>query len=135
MGDPKNRFQTIDEYLDSFPPGVRTILQQVREAITASAPEAIETISYQIPTFQLDGKYLVYFAGWKNHISLYPVPTGTSEFEERLAPYQTGKGTVRFPLKDPVPIDLVREIVAFRMAESRAKARPTGPGSRGGDRG
>lgn len=135
MAEAKKRHQTIDEYVASFPPEVRKILQQVREVIRESAPGAVETISYQIPTFQLDGTYLVYFAGWKNHISLYPVPAGTGEFAERLAPYQTGKGTVKFPLKEPIPFDLVREIVRFRIQEAEGKANRTKPGSNNADRG
>jgi uncharacterized protein YdhG (YjbR/CyaY superfamily) len=135
MAEAKKRFQTIDEYVASFPPEVRKILQQVREVIRDSAPGAVETISYQIPTFELDGTHLVYFAGWKNHISLYPVPSGTGDFDERLAPYQTGKGTVKFPLADPIPFDLVSEIVRFRIKEAQGKANRTKRGSKSADRG
>src|SRR5688572_27108091 len=83
----KKRFQTIDEYIESFPDDVRPVLEQVRQTIREAAPEALEAISYQIPTFKLRGRYLVYFSGWKNHISLYPLPAVTGALDEELTPY------------------------------------------------
>jgi uncharacterized protein YdhG (YjbR/CyaY superfamily) len=110
------RFSSVDEYLASFPPAARAVLEEVRETIRRAAPEAQEAISYQIPTFKLDGRPLVYFAGWKQHVSLYPVPEADGATRERLARYQTGKGTLRFPLDEPVPYDLVAEVVTLLLA-------------------
>jgi uncharacterized protein YdhG (YjbR/CyaY superfamily) len=106
--------ETIEEYIASFPPDVRPILEQVRATIRKAAPEAQETIKYQMPTYTLKGN-LIYFAAYKNHISVYPAPRGSKEFEKELAQYQGGKGTVRFPLAQPIPFDLIRRIVKFRI--------------------
>ena len=121
MLTPKRRFNSIDEYIEAFPDDVQRTLEKIRQTIRKTAPEAVETISYQIPTFKLHGKYLVYFAAFKNHIGLYPIPSGTKSFEEELSPYIRGKGTVRFPLTRPVPYDLVKRIVTFRVKEDLAK--------------
>jgi uncharacterized protein YdhG (YjbR/CyaY superfamily) len=91
-------FATIDDYIGSFPEDVQDVLEQVRRTIRKVVPAGEETISYQIPTITLDGTYLVYFAGWKNHISLYPIPTDDESLERRRAPYQSGKGTLKFHL-------------------------------------
>jgi uncharacterized protein YdhG (YjbR/CyaY superfamily) len=112
---------TIDEYIAGFPPDVQEILQQVRLTIRQAAPEAQETISYQMPTFTLHGN-LVHFGGFKHHIGFYPVPSGIEAFREELAPYIAGKGSVRFPLDQPIPFDLISRIVAFRVNENVAKA-------------
>ena len=90
--------------------------------IRKAAPDAEETISYQIPTFTLRGKYLVYFAAYKKHIGLYPAPTGIAEFEEELSVYGAGKGTLRFPFDKPIPFDLITKIVKFRVTENLNKA-------------
>lgn len=116
---PKN----IDEYIAGFPDDVQTILEQIRMTIKAAAPEAEETISYQIPTFKLNGTYLIYFAGYKNHIGLYPAPRGTEEFKEELSEYKGGKGTVQFPLDKPIPYDLISRIVVFRVQENATRAK------------
>ena len=121
MLTPKRRFNSIDEYIQAFPDDVQRTLEKIRQTIRTTAPEAVETISYQIPTFKLHGKYLVYFAAFKNHIGLYPIPSGTKSFEKELSPYIRGKGTVRFPLNRPVPYDLVKRIVTFRVKENLAK--------------
>ena len=113
--------QSIDEYIAEFPPEVQEKLQQVREVIKASAPTAVETISYAIPTFDLDG-HLVHFAGFKNHIGLYPTPSGIERFDDELAPYKGGKGSLRFPIDQPLPLDLISRIVEFRVLENTAKA-------------
>ncbi len=111
----------IDEYIAGFPPEIQAILQQVRATIHAAAPEAAETISYQMPTFTLHGN-LVHFAAFKQHIGFYPTPSGTEQFQQALAPYKGGKGSVRFPLDQPIPYELITEIVRFRAAENLAKA-------------
>ena len=116
MPTPKKQFTTIDEYIRAFPEDVQRILEKVRQTVRKAAPEAIETISYGMPTFNLNGTYLVYFAAYKNHIGFYPLPLGNDALKE-LAPYQGAKGAVRFPLDEPIPFDLVKKIVAFRMKE------------------
>jgi uncharacterized protein YdhG (YjbR/CyaY superfamily) len=119
---PKN----IDEYIAGFPNNVQEILEQVRMTIREAAPDAEETISYQIPTFTLKGKYLIYFAAYKKHIGLYPAPRGVEKFKKELSLYEGGKGTVRFPLDKAIPFRLINRIVKFRVKESleRAKAKP-----------
>jgi len=117
----KRQFKTIDEYIKTFPKDVQSILQEMRQTIRKAAPEAVETISYQMPTFKLNGKYLVYFAAWKDHIGFYPIPSGIEAFQKELSPYKGAKGSVRFPLGEPIPYDLVRRIVMFRMKEEQKK--------------
>jgi uncharacterized protein YdhG (YjbR/CyaY superfamily) len=117
--------KTIDEYIAGFPQPVREILEQIRSTIRAAAPDAQETISYQMPTFTLNGRYLIYFAAYKKHIGLYPAPIGDPAFDADLSAYQAGKGTLRFPLNKPIPFDLISKIVKFRSQEisTRAEAR------------
>jgi uncharacterized protein YdhG (YjbR/CyaY superfamily) len=112
---------TIDEYIAGFPPKVQAILQKIRLTIRQAAPDAEETISYQMPTFTLHGN-LVHFAAFKNHIGFYPVPTGIEKFKQELAAYEGGKGSVKFPLDQPIPYDLIGRIVKFRVQENLAKA-------------
>ena len=109
------QFGTIDEYIDTFPADVQQILESIRQTIRAAAPESIETISYQMPTFKWNGGSLIHFGAWKNHIGLYPIPEGNAEFAKAIAPYVKGKGTVRFPIRKPIPYDLVQAMVTFRM--------------------
>jgi uncharacterized protein YdhG (YjbR/CyaY superfamily) len=111
----------IDEYITNYPDDVQAKLQTLRETIREVAPEASETISYGMPTFQLKGN-LVHFAAFKNHIGFYPVPTGIEAFKEELSVYKQGKGSVQFPLDQPLPLELVRKIVAFRVAQNLEKA-------------
>lgn len=113
--------QTIDAYIAAFPEDVQAILQLVRQTIHETAPEATEAISYGMPTFKLHGN-LVHFAAFKNHIGFYPVPSGMAAFQEELAAYKQGKGSVQFPLDKPMPLDLIRRIVEFRVQESKGKA-------------
>jgi uncharacterized protein YdhG (YjbR/CyaY superfamily) len=116
--------RNIDEYIAGFPRDVQQILQKIRTTIRRAAPQAEEAISYQMPTFRLEGN-LVHFAAFKNHIGLYPTPSGTEKFREELSPYQTGKGSIRFPLDKPIPYGLIGRIVKFRAKENleRFKAR------------
>jgi uncharacterized protein YdhG (YjbR/CyaY superfamily) len=104
-------FATVDEYIASFPPDVRSVLEEARRRIHAVVPAAGEAISYGIATFTLDGRYLVYLAGWKRHISVYPVPSGDEAFEQAIAPYRSAKSTVRFPLNKAVPYELIERVV------------------------
>lgn len=106
---------TIDEYIAEFPPATREVLEQLRSLIRELAPQATETISYSIPTFDLNGKHLVHFAGYAKHVGLYPTPSGMEQFKADLAKYKTGKGSVQFPLGQPLPTDLIRRIVEFRV--------------------
>ena len=111
---------TIDEYIGAFPAQVQPVLAEIRRTIREVAPAAGETISYQMPTFTLNGKHLVYFAGWKNYVSLYPIPAGDAAFQRDIAPYRAGKGTLRFPLGKPVPYDLIGRLVTFLVEERTA---------------
>ena len=122
MKSKKVTLNSIDEYIATFPEDVQKILRQVRATIKAAAPEAGEKISYGIPTFTLNGKYLIYFAGWKNHISIYPIPTGTEAFNKEVSQYVEGKGTLKFPLHKPMPLKLISMIVKLRIADNLEKA-------------
>ena len=108
---------SISEYIQTFPPEVQTILTELRILIQKAAPNAIEKISYQIPTFYLNGN-LVHFAAYKNHIGFYPSSSGISEFAEELKKYKTSKGTIQFPIHEPLPMDLIKKIVEFRVKEN-----------------
>lgn len=110
------RFATVEEYIGSFPDDVQEILAEIRRRIRRVVPEADETISYQMPAVALDGRRLVYFGAWKNHIAVYPVPADET-FRAELAPYLAGKGTVRFPLRKPVPYDLIERLVVLLVQE------------------
>ena len=117
-------FKTIDEYIDTFPEDVHKILSELRQSIKESAPEAEETINYQMPTFTLNGN-LVHFAAFKNHIGFYPTPTGIEAFKEELAPYKGAKGSVQFPIDQPLPLPLIRKIVEYRVKENKERQKKT----------
>jgi uncharacterized protein YdhG (YjbR/CyaY superfamily) len=114
-------FQTIDEYIATFPADVQKILQELRAVIKAAAPEATEKISYQMPTFFLHGN-LVHFAAFKNHIGFYPAPRGIEAFQEELSRFKGAKGSVQFPIDQPLPLELISRIVKFRCHENLEKA-------------
>src|SRR5215203_3160657 len=118
MKSSKVTFHSIEEYIASFPEDVQKIMEQLRSTIKAAAPRAGEKISYNMPTFTLNGTYLVYFAGWKNHIAFYGAPRGNAEFKEDLSAYEAGQGTLKFPLDQPMPLDLIAKIVKFRVSEN-----------------
>ena len=124
MKTPKKVFKTIDEYIATFPKNVQSILEELRQAIRESAPKAEEAISYQMPTFKLNGN-LVYFAAWKNHIGFYPTSSATEAFKEELSDYEVTKGTVKFPLNKPIPFDLVKKMVRYRVKENLEKRKIT----------
>ena len=115
MKELKEQFTTIDEYIRTFPEEVRRELEKMKKTIQEVAPEATEAIRYQMPTFRLNGKNLVHFAAFKNHIGFYPIPSGIEAFKVELSPYKQGKGSVQFPLDKPVPYELVKKIVKFRV--------------------
>lgn len=122
----------IDEYIAGFPPDVQEILEKIRSTIHEAAPDAKESISYQIPTFTLNGN-LVHFAAFKKHIGFYPTPTGIAKFKKELSGYEGAKGSVQFPLGQPIPLALISRIVKFRVKENlereATKGRPKGPRS------
>lgn len=118
----KKKYQDIDEYIADYPKDVQKILNKIRATIKKAAPKAEEAISYQIPTFNFHG-YLIYFAAYKNHIGVYPAPRGVEKFKKDLARYGAGKGTLRFPLDEPIPYDLITKIVEFRAKQNLEKAK------------
>jgi uncharacterized protein YdhG (YjbR/CyaY superfamily) len=113
--------QSIDDYIANFPLEIQKILQEIRLTISQAAPEASEKISYAMPTFVLEGN-LVHFAAFKNHIGFYSTPTGTAQFQQDILQYKHAKGSIQFPLSQPMPFDLIAQIVKFRVAENLAKA-------------
>jgi uncharacterized protein YdhG (YjbR/CyaY superfamily) len=117
----KDTFKSIDDYIRTFPENVQEIMTELRATIKEAVPKAGEKISYNMPTFTLNGTYLVYFAGWKNHIAFYGAPRGNPEFEEDLSPYESGAGTLQFPYDKPIPYGLITKIVKFRAAEIRKR--------------
>lgn len=121
MDPQKNVPENIDEYIARFPAPVQALLKELRATIKKAAPEAEETISYQMPTFVLKGN-LVHFAAYKNHIGFYPAPSGIEHFKKELSGFKSAKGSVQFPLDQPVPYQLVSEIVKFRVKENLEKA-------------
>ena len=116
---PRKDFKSVDEYVASQPEGVRATLERVRAAIRTAVPAAEEVISYQIPAYKLGGRGMLYFAGWKQHVSLYPATKRVVEaFEDELAPYEVHKATIRFPLTKRVPATLIGRIAKFRAKEA-----------------
>ena len=114
--------RAVDAYIEGFPDGVRDILEKIRTTIRKAAPRAEEKIAYRMPTFTLNGN-LVYFAAFKMHIGFYPTRSGIEQFKQELSPYHGGKGSVQFPLDQPVPHELISKIVKFRVRESLRKAK------------
>jgi uncharacterized protein YdhG (YjbR/CyaY superfamily) len=122
MAMKTNHAETIDEYIAGFPKDVQKKLESIRTVIRKAAPKAEEAIKYAIPTFVLNGN-LVHFAAFKNHIGFYPAPMGLKEFEKELAAYAGGKGSVQFPINEPMPLSLITKIVKFRVQQNTAKAK------------
>jgi len=120
METGKKKFQNVDEYIAAFPADTQVILEQVRATIRKAAPDAKEVISYNMPAYKLN-KVLVFFAGYKHHIGFYATPTGHEAFIEDLSQYKQGKGSVQFPLDEPMPLDLISRIVKFRVEEDRVR--------------
>jgi uncharacterized protein YdhG (YjbR/CyaY superfamily) len=122
----KTHFTSVDDYIDAQPDHVRGVLNKVRSIIRKALPKAEELISYQIPLYTLDGERVLFFAGWKQHYSLYPAGERlVGAFKGELAPYEIRKGTIRFPLSEPVPVKLIERIAKFRAKEASAE-RPGG---------
>jgi len=124
MANEDKPIETIDAYIETFPVEVQTVLRRVRKIIHAAAPGAEEKISYRIPAFKLDGKYLIYCAAFKNHVSLYPRTAGVDEnFKAELVPYASGKGTLQFKLSEAVPYEFIQRVVEFRVQEHRQRSK------------
>lgn len=127
MPTPKNKSKTFNEYISSFPKNIQNILQKIRQVVRENAPNAEETISYGMPAFKLNGKSLVYFAAWKNHIGFYPAGSlesfkkELSTFRKELTPYKQVKGTIKFPYDKPIPFDLLKKIVKFRVKQNKSQ--------------
>ena len=119
------KFTTIDEYIATFPKETQKILKDIRATIKAAAPDAEEKISYQMPTFFLNGN-LIHFAAYKNHIGIYPTPNGIESFKKELSKYKGAKGSVRLPIDEPMPLKLISRIVKFRVGENLKKAKAKG---------
>jgi len=113
----KKTFRNIDEYIMTLPKEAQSIIQDIRKLVHEMVPGATETISYQMPTFKLGKAYVLYVAAWKDHIGLYPTPDGITAFEKELRPYKRAKGSVRFPLNEPIPYKLIRKIARYRAAQ------------------
>jgi uncharacterized protein YdhG (YjbR/CyaY superfamily) len=122
METNKTTAKDIDEYIAGFPKDIQAILQKIRQTVKKAAPDATEKISYQMPTFYLNGN-LVHFAAFKQHIGFYPTPSGTAKFKKEISGYQAAKGSIQFPLDQPIPYELIRQIVEFRVKENSAKAK------------
>ena len=133
----RRQFKTMDEYINTFPDDIRRILNELRQTIREAAPEAEETINYQIPTFSLNGN-LVHFAAFEHHIGFYPTPSGMEAFKKELSGYKGAKGSVQFPIDQPLPLFLIRRIVEFRVKENlkkKQKKKSSGKKSQKGESG
>ena len=119
----KTNFQSIDEYIAACPPESQKYLQQIRKLIHTLVPDAKEKISYQIAAFERNGKNLIHFAGWKQHVSLYPVPAGSEAFERQIAKYAGGKGTLKFPLDEPLPLKLIERVIKLHLDVNKKQAK------------
>ena len=122
MDSAKNGFNSIEEYIATFPEDIQKILEEIRAVVKSAAPDAEEKISYQMPTFFMNGN-LVHFAAFKKHIGFYPTPSGIEAFQKELSVYEGAKGSVQFPLDEPMPLKLISKIVKFRVAENSKKVK------------
>jgi uncharacterized protein YdhG (YjbR/CyaY superfamily) len=119
----KTNFQSIDEYIAACPPDSQSYLRKIRKLIHSLVPDAKEKISYQMAAFERSGKNLIHFAGWKRHVSLYPIPAGSEAFERQIAKYVNGKGTVKFTLDEPLPTKLIERIVKLHLEANKKKTK------------
>lgn len=120
MSTPMTKAASVEEYIRSFPPATQALLKQIRKTIRAAAPDAEEIISYGIAGYKQQGM-LIFFAGFSNHVSVYPAPRTAPSFKKELDRYKGGKGTVQFPLNEPLPLDLIKRMVKYRLAENEEK--------------
>jgi uncharacterized protein YdhG (YjbR/CyaY superfamily) len=121
----KTNYQSIDEYIGTFPDDIQSRLESMRQIIKSVIPGAIETISYQIPTFKINNKNIVHFSAYKKHIGLYPGSSAIEHFKEELSQYKCSKAAVQFPLDNPIPSELVKKIVIFRARENQSQIKNT----------
>lgn len=124
MSTRMTKAASVDAYISSFPPATQTLLKQIRKTIRTAAPDAEEIISYGIAGYRQNG-ILIYFAGFANHVGVYPAPRAEPQFKKELEQYKGGKGTVQFPLNEPLPLDLIRRMVLFRLAQNEIKKAAT----------
>lgn len=117
-------FKSVDVYIKTFPSDIQSILATIRAEITENAPNAVESISYGMPAYKLNGKPLVYFAAYKNHIGFYATPSGHTAFDKELSKYKQGKGSVQFPIDKDIPLDLIKRMVAFKVKENESLPTP-----------
>jgi uncharacterized protein YdhG (YjbR/CyaY superfamily) len=115
--------KTVEEYIAQFPAGTQKLLKQIRKTMRAELPNADEVISYGIATFKLNGKAVIYFAGFKDHVSVYPIPQGSAAFQKQVEKYQTGRGTLQFPLDKPLPLAFIRNATQYRLKATLAKSK------------
>lgn len=120
MTTTDKKYTTVEEYIRQFPKETQEILEKIRRIIQEEIPGIEETISYAIPAFKLRSKHWIYFAGWKEHVSLYPIPSGSAAFKKEILPYIAGKGTLKFPLNHPIPYPLIKKIVELSVAQNVA---------------
>ncbi len=120
--------KNVDEYISSYPAEIQKILIRIRKIILSHASDAEESIAYKMPAYKTFGRPLIYFAGFKNHVGLYATPSGHTEFAKELAKYKHGKGSVRFPADKPIPYDLIRRVVEFRVKENKSSFEPNSKG-------
>jgi uncharacterized protein YdhG (YjbR/CyaY superfamily) len=113
----KVKFDSIDQYIAAFPEETQKLLEELRSTIKAAAPGAVERITYQMPTFDLNGRHLVFFSAWKHHIGIYPIPAGDKTFQKEISQYKSAKSSLNFPIDKPLPVKLIRRFVQFRVAE------------------
>lgn len=116
-------YKSVEDYIKTFPKDIQLLLNTIRAAIIEKAPKAVESIAYGMPAYKTNGKPLVYFAAFKNHIGFYATPTGHEAFINELSDYKQGKGSVQFPLDKPIPYDLIKRMVAFKVAENESKTK------------
>lgn len=117
MEAKKVKFDSIDQYIAAFPEETQKLLEALRSTIKAAAPGAVEKITYQMPTFDLNGRHLVFFSAWKHHIGIYPIPAGDETFQKEISQYKSAKSSLNFPIDKPLPVKLIRRFVQFRVAE------------------
>ena len=122
MDAKKVKFDSIDQYIAAFPEETQKLLEELRSTIKAAAPAVVEKITYQMPTFDLNGRHLVYFSAWKHHIGLYPIPAGDEAFQQEISQYKSAKSSLNFPIDKPLPLELIRKFVKFRVVESLENA-------------
>jgi len=122
MISKKNKIESVDDYINGFPPDVQKILKEIRRTIKKAAPNATEAISYQIPTFKLNGN-LVHFAAFKNHIGFYPGSKAINDFKKEITSYKSSKGAVQFPFDKPTPLSLIKKIVDYRVKTNSQKVK------------